>query len=309
MSVLSTAAIQAEIAAVVVKINNWIKTNGNREITGAQENEVFNDLASVLVDISDSYANLTTNGPLIYKGTINCSANPNYPAADAGHVYVVSAAGKIGGASGIDVEVGDMLLCKVNGSASGNQATVGANWDILQFNIDYVPENVSNKDNDEALAADSNVKYPTQHAVKAYADGLAGKVLVFTYDWQKMGPPSGSSGSDAIVSILKNTTGATWTLIYNTSTNCLELTASIPAFPAVTISGSSSTNAKLHIEAFEYSSGSFAGLDLVTYGYKLERKDDSTAWIKTKVDGANADYDWINRIDLGPKIITLEIFP
>ncbi len=73
---------------------------------------------------------------LIYKGAISCSGNPNYPAADAGHVYWVSTAGKIGGVSGINIEVGDLLLCKVDSSATGTQAVVGGNWDIVQVNID-----------------------------------------------------------------------------------------------------------------------------------------------------------------------------
>lgn len=72
---------------------------------------------------------------LIYQGVIDCSGNPNYPAADAGHVYVVSVAGKIGGGSGPSVEVGDMLLCRVDDTAAGTHAAVGASWDILQTNI------------------------------------------------------------------------------------------------------------------------------------------------------------------------------
>lgn len=72
---------------------------------------------------------------LVYKGVIDCSANPDYPAADAGFLYVVSVAGKIGGASGIDVEVGDMVICNTDGTASGNQATVGQYWNIIQKNI------------------------------------------------------------------------------------------------------------------------------------------------------------------------------
>lgn len=72
---------------------------------------------------------------LVYKGVIDCSANPNYPAADAGWMYIVSVAGKIGGASGIDVEVGDMLICNTDGTVSGNQATVGSYWNVIQKNI------------------------------------------------------------------------------------------------------------------------------------------------------------------------------
>jgi hypothetical protein len=73
---------------------------------------------------------------MVFKGVINCSANPNYPAADRGWTYKVSVAGKIGGASGINVEVGDTLLCITDGTASGTQAAVGAQWNIVQVNVD-----------------------------------------------------------------------------------------------------------------------------------------------------------------------------
>jgi hypothetical protein len=73
---------------------------------------------------------------LIYKGVIDCSTNPNYPSANAGELYVVSVAGKIGGVSGNDVEVGDMLICNTDSTASGNQATVGSYWNAIQKNIE-----------------------------------------------------------------------------------------------------------------------------------------------------------------------------
>lgn len=76
------------------------------------------------------------NDAMLYKGAIDCSANPNYPAADAGHTYKVSVAGKIGGASGTNVEVGDTLLCTADGTASGTQAAVGAYWNVVQVNLD-----------------------------------------------------------------------------------------------------------------------------------------------------------------------------
>lgn len=72
---------------------------------------------------------------LVYKGTIDCSGNPNYPAADAGHLYIVSVAGKVGGASGIVVDVGDWCLCNTDGTASGDQATVGTKWNIVEKNM------------------------------------------------------------------------------------------------------------------------------------------------------------------------------
>jgi hypothetical protein len=74
---------------------------------------------------------IAANDALVYKGVIDCSANPNYPAASAGHLYKISVAGKIGGVSGENVAIGDDILCTTDGSAAGDQATVGANWNIL----------------------------------------------------------------------------------------------------------------------------------------------------------------------------------
>ena len=79
---------------------------------------------------------LGNSNALVYKGTIDCSTNPNYPSANAGELYIVSVAGKIGGASGINVEVGDMLICNTDSTVSGNEATVGAYWNAIQKNID-----------------------------------------------------------------------------------------------------------------------------------------------------------------------------
>lgn len=85
-----------------------------------------------------SYADslFAANDALVYKGAIDASANPNYPAASAGHLYKISVAGKIGGGSGVNVEVGDSILCTVDGTLAGTQAAVGANWSIIQTNID-----------------------------------------------------------------------------------------------------------------------------------------------------------------------------
>jgi hypothetical protein len=66
---------------------------------------------------------------------IDCSTFPNYPAADSGHLYVVSVAGKLGGESGVDVEVNDIAICKADGTAAGTQAAVGASWVVINKNI------------------------------------------------------------------------------------------------------------------------------------------------------------------------------
>ena len=78
---------------------------------------------------------IATNDAMIFKGAIDCSTNPNYPAADRGWTYKVSVAGKIGGASGPTVEVNDTLICTTDETSSGTHASVGSNWIILQTNI------------------------------------------------------------------------------------------------------------------------------------------------------------------------------
>ncbi|WP_072389912.1 hypothetical protein [Hyphomicrobium sp. CS1GBMeth3] len=74
------------------------------------------------------------------KGGINCAANPDYPAANAGDTYRVTGAGRIGGAAGPLVQAGDAIQCFVDESASGNHAAVGANWLILQANVDLATD-------------------------------------------------------------------------------------------------------------------------------------------------------------------------
>jgi hypothetical protein len=140
-----------------------------------------------------SYADglLDANNAYQYKGVIDCSANPNYPAASAGWTYKVSVAGKVGGASGVVVEVGDSLTCLVDASASGTQATVGANWIVSQTNIDgavvgpatsaagdfatfsgttgkVVSDSGLSFDTDATLAAASATRVPSQSAVSGY---------------------------------------------------------------------------------------------------------------------------------------------
>ncbi len=93
-------------------------------------------IASTAYVVSEIAARLAAADALRYKGAIDASSNPNYPAADAGDTYRISVAGKIGGASGPNVQAGDIIICHVDSSAGGTHASVGADWDIIQVNID-----------------------------------------------------------------------------------------------------------------------------------------------------------------------------
>ena len=74
-------------------------------------------------------------GLLDFKGNQDCSTNPNYPSASKGDAYYCSVAGKIGGASGVTVAVGDLIVCSAD-NAGGDQASVGSSWFVLEKNLD-----------------------------------------------------------------------------------------------------------------------------------------------------------------------------
>ena len=126
-----------------------------------------------------------------YKGVLDASTNPNYPAGNAGDVYKVSVAGRVGGASGPVVEVGDTVTLLADGSAAGTHATVGANWIITQTNIDgalvgpasstagnlvtfsgttgkIVQDSAVAIDTDTTLATNTNARIPTTLAIRTF---------------------------------------------------------------------------------------------------------------------------------------------
>lgn len=94
-------------------------------------------------------AESTALGVLDYQTVIDCSTNPNYPAATKGWMYIVSVAGKIGGGSGLDVKVGGLLICKTT-AAAGTQAGVGGSWD-------YVPTVAPNASITTAMIVDNAI--------------------------------------------------------------------------------------------------------------------------------------------------------
>lgn len=127
--------------AYTTKFNPWTKTLQwiNDTLTAAWAD--ITGKPSWVAGTEESFTTTLKNkldavvDPLIYKGVIDCNASPNYPAASVGHVYIVSVAGKIGGVSGPNVEINDSLICKTT-TIAGNHATVGANWNIVQANLD-----------------------------------------------------------------------------------------------------------------------------------------------------------------------------
>ena len=80
-----------------------------------------------------AFVTAAVTGGVTYIGSIDCSTNPNYPASTQGDLRVVSVAGKIGGAAGESVQVGDFIFCNTT-SAGGDEAAVGSEFDVIQGN-------------------------------------------------------------------------------------------------------------------------------------------------------------------------------
>lgn len=128
------ASIDYDSLSVLQAVDNYTSLLTNFQIASP----VFDADAVTLKYLKDYVGSqIGASDAVVFKGVINASTNPNYPAASVGHLYRFSVAGKIGGASGVNVEFGDTMYC-INDTAAGNQATVGANWQIVQANVDGV---------------------------------------------------------------------------------------------------------------------------------------------------------------------------
>ncbi len=151
---LVTAA--SDTAAGKVELATIAETTTGTDATRAVTPDSLHDMTSLagavwFLDEDDMTSNSATKVPsqqsvkayadsligasdaMRFLGVIDASTDPNYPAAVVGDTYKISVTGKIGGASGIVVEVGDTIIATAD-NAGGTQASVGASWTILQTN-------------------------------------------------------------------------------------------------------------------------------------------------------------------------------
>lgn len=89
--------------------------------------------------VTKAYVDALSSSGMSIIGEIDASTNPDYPSGVNGQAYRISVAGLIGGASGIAVTNGDMIMA-LGTTAGGDQATAGDDWLIMQSNIDYATE-------------------------------------------------------------------------------------------------------------------------------------------------------------------------
>jgi hypothetical protein len=92
------------------------------------------DPSAALGAATKQYVDAVITSGLKVPSTIDCTANPNYPASSAGDTYQVIGAGLVGGGSGVAVEVDDLIIC-ITDSVAGTHAAVGTSFIIVQHNV------------------------------------------------------------------------------------------------------------------------------------------------------------------------------
>lgn len=137
----------------------------------ANDNDTTIPTSAAVKAYADSV--IGANDAMTYKGAIDASTNPNYPAADAGDTYKISVAGKIGGASGPNVDVGDMIICTADSTASGDHATVGTSWNIIEKNIDGAVTGPASSVDDRIATFDGTTGKLIQDGGSTIADVLS----------------------------------------------------------------------------------------------------------------------------------------
>lgn len=137
-----SAALPAPItrAALITHLDNMVASYENiiQEYTTAARNG--------LTPVQGQKIFNTTNKRLeIYSGTawlpcsqkeavtLDASSNPNYPQGGVGDLYTITVAGKVGGAGGKSVYVGDLVYC-ISENAGGTEASVGTSWKVCYSN-------------------------------------------------------------------------------------------------------------------------------------------------------------------------------
>jgi hypothetical protein len=124
---------------------------------------------------------VAVSGLLELQGNLDASANPNYPPASKGDLYYVSVAGKVGGASGVSVDVGDAVVAKAD-NAGGTQAAVGGSWFTLEHNLVGALLSANNlSDLTNAGTARANLGLGTAATQASTAFEAAGQVAAHTF--------------------------------------------------------------------------------------------------------------------------------
>lgn len=139
-NVTNDAQVKKSASSVNGNVPLWAGTGGDQLSTGFSVNIdlLVNEVSQTQLATAQAikaYVDqiIGAQNAMVYQDAIDCSTNPNYPAADKGWTYEIAVSGKIGGASGLIVSAGDHIVCKLDGSPAGTHAAVGDNWNVIRF--------------------------------------------------------------------------------------------------------------------------------------------------------------------------------
>lgn len=131
------------------------------------------DNFTVAIGKLDAAIGTAVAGLLDFKGNIDASVNPNYLAALKGDSYVITVAGKVGGAGGKAVDVGDFVVAKAD-NAGGDEAAVGVNWFVIEHNLERASQGEVNAGlEDTKYITAAKIKNATQIIERAAIKDLA----------------------------------------------------------------------------------------------------------------------------------------
>lgn len=154
----------------------------------------------------------------------------------------------------------------------GVSAPIQTQLNLKQPALGFTAENVANKDTDTTLAADSDTKYPSQKATKAYADSVSSNASVIAKVLTAFSAGAGTvSSSDSILSAFQKVVGNI----------ALKLTANSPITPA--------TKTKITYDAN----------GLVTSGADIDASDLPSGIDAAKISGgsvSNTEFDYLNGV-------------
>ena len=141
--------------------------------------------ASTAQSNAESYANGLITSVYKVQGSYNPQTTGNFPTSTntvgsipikQAFIWIVSGVSGQYTFQGVTVNNGDTIVALIDNPS----ATTSADWHITESNLGYIPENQNNKDTDGTLAANSDTKYPSQKAVKTYADTKQAKDATLT---------------------------------------------------------------------------------------------------------------------------------
>ena len=171
------------------------------------------------------------------KGLIDCSLNPDYPAGKLGDYYYVSVAGKIGGASGLDVAVGTRIECIVAQSAGGDEATVGSEWVMLASASHAMTSHSATNwrmfySNGAATVAELAMAATGNALISGGASAAPswGKIELTTHISGTLGVGNGGSGATTLTGILVGNGASAFTAIAGTANQLLRRNAGNTAY-------------------------------------------------------------------------------